>query len=274
MHWNGGSVFTFALDGVPTVVDVTSSAPFQSILAPGDYWLGFEMFADNANSDSALTATATYDNVATSSDNNSATAFAAYDSFSGPLIDLTYWDEGEEIRKQENGAFRLEKRGGSNTVLRAVPGRGIWASAVDMTVTATDDPSNVTALNFQTYNAADGLVIPGIGLTGTNARFVLLKCSNNVCTVLQNTNVAPVTLGSTHTLFLQWDGTLVTYQLDRNPPVQVDPVPLAGAIVSYNPDGTPKVDMFHLAGGTVDNLTGKMSVLVDNFRGGPAIVMP
>jgi hypothetical protein len=75
-----------------------------------------------------------------------------------------------------------------------------------------------------------GDVVAAIEMSDADVSLVIVRCDTALCsrsTVVQALqSLGTVTLGSTHALSMQWDVTShrVTFQLDKNPSVTVDPV--------------------------------------------------
>ncbi|MBI4082735.1 MAG: hypothetical protein HY423_09005 [Candidatus Lambdaproteobacteria bacterium] len=221
MHWNGGAVFTFALDAASTPIDVSGSAPFASVLAPGDYWIGFEIYADNAAPNSTTTATVTYDNVRTSSDNNSATAFVLHDDFSGATIDPAKWSSQETLRLLQSGQLRLT--GSPNGPGLGFPGAyDVLAMSFDMTVT-DDSGTNLGAGGFLALGSDSGCTDYAIISVGQGqARLAVIRGDACGAQVLAQQALGPVTLGTSHTYYVGWDKATgaITAQIDNQAPVR------------------------------------------------------
>jgi hypothetical protein len=273
MHWNGGTLFTFALDGAaPVSVDVAPTAPFGSVLPERVYQMGTEIFAASDDKSAALDLSATYDNVKTSTSNQTSTPFSALDDFAQGQVDLSKWDSGELRQEVDGGAQVLSARGNS-AQLDTLPGLALQSLAADVTVTASDDASNEAGVMVFPYQTASGQVVAEIAATGAEARFRLVRCGD-ACTILNEQSLGPIALGSTHTYFIQWDGKHVVYQLDKKAAAVLDPFPLTGASTGAS-DNPASINLHSLSAQARHNATiGTMTVLVDNLRGGAALTVP
>jgi len=155
--------------------------------------------------------------------------------------------------------------------------------AVSADVTLLEQSGNGKAILVKgLYNDPTGEIVAVIGMNGTQAAALLVRCVGTDCigglNILLRTSLGPAPLNTTHTLFLQWDGTLITYQLDSLPPFKVNPAALGAPFASASTGG-PGVEITaesldDTGPNLVFNVPGTSTVTVDNVRAGPALTIP
>jgi hypothetical protein len=187
-------------------------------------------------------------------------AAAPFDTFdTGTDFDASRWRFSEE-RAQVSGAA-LEVGLHQREVASRPPAmelRASSASALQADVTVTqhaftgsggiravlqatlyNDGVAGTASDPNVVDSQVGDLVATIGLSGADAVYAVIRCNTVACEdatfVKPYTSLGTAALGSTHTLYVNWDAATnqVAFKLDGNPVVGFDPVaagyPVAGA---------------------------------------------
>jgi hypothetical protein len=229
--WNG-EVFTFTVDGVPTVVDPRPIVPVGSPnpRTPEKKFGARLLFGGPGGTGSV---SGDYDNVYVNG--------SLYDDFdgvspnSGPRLDPAKWIDLEYVQEIQSGRLvsKVAHTGGSGTSannrLRPVNTRLVTALQWDETVTALESTGTdvMTRLNAVFYNDgtstgpsdARGDINASIRIHSNNGGpltvlFLVTRCVDAPCNTdaaFFSDSFATVNVGETHTLFLNWDGSVFTY---------------------------------------------------------------
>lgn len=282
LTWNGVNTFVFQKGFDPSVtVDLSSFNPFGSSTAG---------FREVLVSGTSATITAAFDNIGVHA---GTPPFTAYDDFSATdgSINLAKWKHGElsrEITDDGSGFNKVLVSSSRHTPrdesMLNIPNASVGAVAADVTVTAYEymGGANTVAIIGTFYNDGTagagfvGDIMGRIEMTGTEAFYSVVRCTEeNTCAsfdTLVKASLGLVLLNETHTLFMQWDGARVAFQLDRNDILTVDPVALGASISSV----TPNVPLRQLgAVSPVDGVGGgAVTAKIDNVVMGNALVVP
>jgi len=226
--WDG-SVFTFTVDGTATVVDpkplqpivrATPNVPFKLLQS--------QIFIGGAGGEGYVTGD--FANVQVNG--------AAYDNFTGSLIDPTKWADLEFVQDVQNGQL-VSKTGwvgaagtSSRNRLRPTNQNAVTAMQGDVTVTAFQSTNSYVDAQLDGAFYNDGASTGGTDATGnvrgfmrissTNggsltAEFHTYRCSDPQCNsglTFFSDGLGTVNVGETHTLKLIWDGSAFTYGMD------------------------------------------------------------
>ncbi len=290
--WDG-SVFTFTVDGVPTVVD---PRPFQPIgrSTPNTVWKVLSTQFQFLGAGSQGYVAGDFDNVVVNG--------IPYDSFdgppfSGPRLDPTRWASLELVRELDAASGRfISKTAGAGGAgaefqnrLRFVNQKAITALRTDVTVTDFQSTnSSVTArLKGTFYN--DGASTGGTDSTGDvvahtrlvsrnggplTAEFLAERCTDPACntsTPLFADSLGALNQGEQHTLLLAWDGSLSTYGIDGTSRA-FDPKPLAPVV---KPPVMPNTDVRTSAFMNAPGGSGYIAATFDNvYVNNEALALP
>ncbi len=275
LGWDG-SVFTFTVDGVPTVVD---PRPFQPVVNPFPNFPGkvFQTVLGLPGAGGMGYVSGDYDNVRVNGN--------LYDDFSGARLDPNRWANLELVR-EVSGGRSLSKTAGVGAPGTLVPNRARFANQnavrairADVAVTAAESTGSTVrwTMGGGFYNDgsstggqdASGDVNAYVRIFSSNGapltvEFYTARCGNASCgttTVLFSDVLGTVNLGETHTSALAWDGSVFTYGIDGVTRI-FDPKPLAPVIkpATAHRKGPQQTEvLIETAGGY-----GYVSVTLDN----------
>jgi hypothetical protein len=274
--WDG-SFFTFTVDGLPTVVNPRLVQP---VVNPTPQ-VSLKMLTSQVTifpPGGTGSVAGEFDNVYVNG--------ALYDDFSGTRLDPAKWDGANlELVREISGGRLVSKVTAADTALlyprnriRFVNTKAVKTLQADVTVTNSQSVgSSVSARLFGTfYN--DGASTSGTDQTGDVAARLQIASSNggslnvnvlidrcldpqcNSSTTFGSFTLGTVNLNETHTLFLQWTGSVFVYGMD-GVTASFDPSP-------YYPPAKPPADPFsefrtHVLVNT-DGGIGHIAATVDN----------
>lgn len=267
---NGGSTFTFTLDGTATgPLDVLGIAgtSFGQLLTGDDYSLRLTMGAGRFGVDTgAYPVYALFDNVQI----DSGSGFAAYEDFAAAL-DGTRWEASADDRLQiVSGALEMATSGGGDVALDVAGTPDVTVLSADVTVNAASGDGRFN-LYRSAYTDGTRVLLGATTMSGTEVAGVLFTCSDTGCVPVVSTPLGSVTVGTPHTLYLQWDGGWFAFQLDDNPAVILDA--RDSGVTNTGPFGGAtgfSVANLKTSGSTLESVTGSIRATVDNVRAGGA----
>ena len=229
------------------------------------------------------------DNFYAVEDGSDVRASAVYDDFEASPS-RTKWRQGERAISWGGGSASFSQSNDWSGGDFDATQMGVFptAYAVDMTVTAQS--GNGIGLFYGPIGQAvdtKGLILAGVVLTAKEAHGFVLECvpagGDNCGGDISIVATAPLganAINQARSLFFQWDGSLVAFQIDSKAPVTVNP---ADAAVSLQPLGKPtgtdagfggvaatSLD-FSKVGTIVEDLTGSSAITVKNLRVGRAV---
>jgi hypothetical protein len=284
LKWDGASSFSFFLDGVQQgdPVDVSGLGASFSSANTDPIWIA-GLAGDACCNSSTDSATVAIDDL--SIDSNGDGTMELYDDFTGTRLDLANsYLVGERYRRIENQAmtfgFGVSDLGPYViNYLRVQNAARLRAIAADIRVDEIAvSGGGVASLRARGFLFNDGTGGPGVigdiigtvQMDGSQAYFTMSRCDTAGCESF--TAITPpggivlgnVTLGSTHTLYLDWDGTVATFQLDDNPPGTFDPTS-----VGVFPAGPPNGQSWAIGSYTESDGVGKTAFIkgsIDNVK--------
>jgi hypothetical protein len=299
LGWDGATTFTFIWNGLtPVTYDTATNGVFNVALANQpfrqlDVRPLSEVFILVGG---PVTIAASFDNVTTQS--------GLYDAFSTATLDDTKWRTSDSqpninvglelVRDVSGGKLRSKLRQydstQSNNLSVTNPGN-YRSAAADVTVktyTVTGAASanmnagiGITGYNDGTAGAVAGSnigdIFGTISMSDTAAQYSVARCTTANCSSLANISgtgtdglvpIKSVTLGSTHTLYVDWNPSahVFTFQLDSDPPVVYDPIANGAPVASALPN-LPFLNLrtrANLANGD----TGLIDAVFDNAKVG------
>jgi hypothetical protein len=221
LSWDGGTVFTPALDGAP-------AGPFDASTVGAPY------VAPAGEPSRALSIagiigqyTALVDNVQV----DTGPGFVLYDDFSAPDggIDIAKWEGGETSGNVGGGRWNTLTRDATEELGLRTPTL-IRALAADVTVDFTSGDGRALLAKAFYHDGSNNAIFGSIGLTGSEAIASVLAITLDVngepsgSLELARQVLGTVSAGTTHTLYLGWNGQVIDFQLDQGLPLSVDPV--------------------------------------------------
>ncbi|MFH2132691.1 MAG: hypothetical protein ABIK68_20095 [bacterium] len=280
VSWDGGTRFSFQLDGgTPVILDTSADAPYYGLANKN-----FKDIGTNYDMGSGYVAVA-FDNVTVNG--------SLYDDFESSVqFDPTRWQTDNFVRQVQDGKLlsriwqnsAVPQTTSNHTILQSP--ESIRAISADVTIDEYDSVS-ASGLRARLYGTFynDGtpggqpgstigdvwseIYIAGTLVEATVGRFAgpFYSQYQSLSGTISLGNVAP---GTTHKLSLAWDGALFHFQLDDNLPVTFDPV-TAGSPVA-GPANSP----FKGIGTRLDGVIypGTITASFDNVRVGRNIAPP
>ncbi|HEX9305837.1 MAG TPA: hypothetical protein VF894_00005, partial [Anaeromyxobacter sp.] len=236
------------------------STPWAPDLSASNFYqarLRTQVGGGSTGGDGAIAAR--FDDVRVGVDGGSASLFD--DFTAGTTFDSSKWAIGGENVQLASGAVQMSLEQSDRPTSLPLNLADTSASALQADVTvlqhsATGAGRVAAQLRRSLYNdgsngsgsapdtnAANSMVgdlLATISMTGTDVSCAVVRCETAQCGTVSFvqpfTSLGPVTLGTTHTLYLNWDAAhhQVQFQLDGHPTVAVDPV-LAGHAISSGP---------------------------------------
>jgi hypothetical protein len=269
ISYTAAKVFTFSISGgtIPagttaTIDAATGTPPFPVDVSAANFNRARLVSAlrggPTGGGDGAVSAT--FDNVQVGVNFGAA---ALFDDFgTGTQFDTSKWNFGEETAHVASGALAVtlkQQDFESPRVSMELASASTSAFQADVTVTQyshvgggdiraalqttlyNDGSSGSGAANVNAPDSQVGDLIASVGMTGTQAVYAVVRCDTVACeqaTFLKPyTALGAVTLGTTHTLYVNWDAPThqVVFKLDGNAPVAFDPVGAGYAVSSAAP---------------------------------------
>ncbi|MBU3918076.1 hypothetical protein KKA14_21310, partial [bacterium] len=266
--WDGNTTFTLSVDSTTDVIDVSADAPFGNANVINNDFV--ELGPEIKTFDGGGFLKSAIDNVSI----HNGSTWEEFDLFTDPVIDSTKWGE-LGTRAIENGAFRSGVVSGGWGGLSTNPEANLSTIAVDVTVKSQTGYGEA-AIVYPAYHDGNGIIMGILSLSDTEATAIVWRC-NNPCDnddsngpILKKEVLGSVVVGSSHTLALQWDGTVFRFQLDNNESFSISPTALGAPVVTVVSFGvTIQPLTVDYSGTQIDlgqSLSGSIDVVFDNVR--------